>query len=179
MKRKHHLLKIIRIYPTSSSPSIIWVSPMCFLCKHWITGIPTTGAKKWSDLFFPLVLPFQHIFLTGNSLEHLYLSGLTTLAKIRETWLLPQRTWGRSEGMTGRHVFTKMWVFLTFFLHLKCVFAKILFISFIFNIKFMFCICFIIIIDLRFINFCLEICQWHLNVHFHSPDFLRPHDRRV
>jgi hypothetical protein len=24
MKRKHHLLKIIRIYPTSSSPSIIW-----------------------------------------------------------------------------------------------------------------------------------------------------------
>ena len=29
-------------------------------------------------------------------------SGLTTLAKNRETWLLPQRTWGRSEGMTGR-----------------------------------------------------------------------------
>ena len=121
MKRKHHLLKIIRIYPTSSSPSIIWVSPMCFLCKHWIssrcitTGIPTTGAKKWSDLFFPLVLPFQHIFLTGNSLEHLYLSGLTTLAKIRETWLLPQRTWGKSEGMTGRHVFAKMWVFSLFF----------------------------------------------------------------
>jgi hypothetical protein len=28
----------------------------------------------------------------------------------------------------------------------------------------MFCICFIIIIDLRFIHFCLEICQWHLNV---------------
>jgi hypothetical protein len=35
----------------------------------------------------------------------------------------------------------------------------------------MFCICFIIIIDLifidlRFIHFCLEICQWHLNVRF-------------
>jgi hypothetical protein len=33
-----------------------------------------------------------------------------------------------------------------FFLHLKCVFDNILLISFIFNIKFMFCICFIIII---------------------------------
>jgi hypothetical protein len=163
MKRKHHLLKIIRIYPTSSSPSIIWVSPMCFLCKHWIssrcitTGIPTTGAKKWSDLFFSLVLPFQHIFLTGNSLEHLYLSGLTTLA--REKWRHDRET-----------CFRKNVGFFTFFLHLKCVFAI--------------CICFIIIIDLlfidvRFINFCLEICQWHLNVHFHSPDILRPHDRRV
>jgi hypothetical protein len=28
--------------------------------------------------------------------------------------------------MTGRHVFAKMWVFFTFFLHLKCVFANIL-----------------------------------------------------
>jgi hypothetical protein len=44
-------------------------------------------------------------------------------------------------------------VFFYFFLHLKCVFANILFISFIFNIKFMFCICFIIIIDLIFIEF--------------------------
>jgi hypothetical protein len=46
--------------------------------------------------------------------------------------------------------------------------------SFIFNIKFMFCICFIITIDLifidfRFIHFCLEICQWHLNVRFLPP----------
>jgi hypothetical protein len=51
------------------------------------------------------------------------------------------------------------------------IFANILFISFTFNIKFMFCICFIIIIDLIFIDFwfihfCLEICQWHLNVRF-------------
>jgi hypothetical protein len=40
--------------------------------------------------------------------------------------------------------------FHTFFLylHLKCVFANILLISFIFNNKFMFYICFIIIIDL-------------------------------
>jgi hypothetical protein len=99
--------------------------------------------------------------------------GLTTLAKNRETWLLPQRTWGRSEDMTGRHVFSKMWVF-SLFLHLKCVFVNILFISFIFNIKFMLCICFIIIIDLifidfRFIHVCLEICQWHLNVRFLPP----------
>jgi hypothetical protein len=61
-----------------------------------------------------------------------------------------------------------------FFLHLKCVFANILLISFILNIKFMFCICFIIIIDLifidfTFIHFCLEICQWHLNVRFLPP----------
>ena len=28
-------------------------------------------------------------------------SGLTTLAKNRESWFLPQRTWGRSEGLTG------------------------------------------------------------------------------
>ena len=67
--------------------------------------------------------------------------------------------------MRGRHVFAKMWVFSLFFWHLKCVFANILFISFIFNIKFMFCIYFIIIIidlifiDFRFIHFCLEICQ--------------------
>jgi hypothetical protein len=38
----------------------------------------------------------------------------------------------------------------------------------------MFCICFIIIIDLifidfRFIHFCLEICQWHLDVRFLPP----------
>jgi hypothetical protein len=38
----------------------------------------------------------------------------------------------------------------------------------------MFCICFIIIIDLifivfRFIHFCLEICQWHLNVRYRPP----------
>jgi hypothetical protein len=38
----------------------------------------------------------------------------------------------------------------------------------------MFCIYFIIIIDLifidfRFIHFCLEICQWHLNVRFLPP----------
>ena len=36
----------------------------------------------------------------------------------------------------------------------------------------MFCICFIIIIiiiDLIFIDFCLEICQWHLNVRFLPP----------
>jgi hypothetical protein len=71
-------------------------------------------------------------------------------------------------------MFSQKYVFFHFFLHLKCVFANILFISFIFNIKFMFCICFIIIIDLifidfRFIHFCLEICQWHLNVRFLPP----------
>ena len=60
------------------------------------------------------------------------------------------RRWGRSESMTGRHVFAKMWAFIKKKLHLKCVFANILFISF---IKFMFCICFIIIIDLIFVDF--------------------------
>ena len=94
-------------------------------------------------------------------------SGLTTLAKNRETWLLPQRTWVRSEGMTGRHVFAKMWVFSLFF-----AFVSLL-ISFIFNIKSMFCICFIIIIDLifidfRFIHFALK-SQWHLKVRFLPP----------
>lgn len=59
-------------------------------------------------------------------------SGLTTLAKYRETWLLPQRTWGRSEGLTAsqKHVSTKMWgfFFTSFFLylHLKCAFTDIL-----------------------------------------------------
>jgi hypothetical protein len=33
----------------------------------------------------------------------------------------------------------------------------------------MLCICFIIIIDLIFIDFCLEICQWHLHVRFLPP----------
>jgi hypothetical protein len=41
-------------------------------------------------------------------------------------------------------MFSQKCGFFTFVLHLKCVFANILFISFIFNIKFMFCICFIL-----------------------------------
>ena len=50
------------------------------------------------------------------------------------------------------------------YLHLKCAFANILLISFIFNFIFMFCICIIIIIDLIFVDlkkfsFCLEICK--------------------
>ena len=54
-----------------------------------------------------------------------------------------------------RDMFSQKWGVFShfFFLHLKCVFANILLISFIFNIKFMFCICFIIIIDLIFIDF--------------------------
>ena len=104
------------------------------------------------------------IWLSQGRLKSVCLSnnsGFTTLAKNRETWLLPQR-----------HVFAKMlgFFFHIFFLylHLKCVFVNILLISFIFNIKFMFFIC-IIIIDLIFIHFCLEICKdivsWHLLGH--------------
>ena len=86
--------------------------------------------------------------------------------------------------MTEGHVFAKMWGFFTFFLHLKCVFPNILFISFIFNIKFMFCIRFIIIIDLvfidfRFIHFCQKKLSMTSKCSFPSPDFLRPLDRRV
>ena len=59
------------------------------------------------------------------------------------------------------------------------VFANILLISFIFTNTFMFCICFIIIIDLifvwflDFIHFCLEICK-DLNVRFYLPIFYVP-----
>ena len=58
--------------------------------------------------------------------DNIMCSGLTTLAKNRETWLLPQRTWERSEDMTGRHVFAKMCVFFHFFF---CIWSVSLLIS--------------------------------------------------
>ena len=52
---------------------------------------------------------------------------------------------------------------LFLYLHLKCVFANILLISFIFINKFMFCICFIIIIDLIFVDFRFySFLSWNL-----------------
>jgi hypothetical protein len=120
-------------------------------------------------------------------------SRLTTLAKNRETWLLPQRPWGRSEDIQGdfqqrhRDMFSqKCGLFHIFFKICICSVSllNILLISFIFNIKFMFCICFIIIIDLililDLIHFCLEICKdiWMISKSsFRSPDFLRSHDK--
>ena len=76
----------------------------------------------------------------------------------RETWLLPQRTGGRSEDFQQLHrdMFPQKCVVsphhLKKQLHLKCAFANILLISFIFNIKFMFCTC-IIVVNLIFVNF--------------------------
>jgi hypothetical protein len=58
-----------------------------------------------------------------------------------------------------------MFFFHIFFLnlHLKCVFANILLISFIFKNKFMFFICFIIIIDLIFVDFRFySFLSWNL-----------------
>ena len=75
------------------------------------------------------------------------------------------------------HVFAKTWVFFShyFFLYI-CIWSVSLLISFIFNIKFMFCICFIIIIDLIFVDFRfysflpwnLQRYEWHRNVRFLS-----------
>jgi hypothetical protein len=45
--------------------------------------------------------------------------------------------------------------------YLKCFFANILLISFIFNIKFMFCTC-IIVVDLIFIYF--RFCSFHIEI---------------
>ena len=95
------------------------------------------------------------------------------------------KAWQEDFQQCHRHVFAKNEGFFhIFFLHLKCVFANILLISFIFNIKFMFCICFIIIIDLIFIDFRFySFLPWNLSMTskclFPFPDFLRPHDRCV
>ena len=64
---------------------------------------------------------------------------------------------GEVKAWQGDMFLPKCGGFFYFSLHLKCVFANILFISFIFNIKFMLCICFIIIIDLIFIDFRFNI----------------------
>jgi hypothetical protein len=58
-------------------------------------------------------------------------------------------------------------IFSCLYLHLKCTFANILLISFIFNIKFMFCICFLLsllILYLLILDF-IHFCHRHL---FHS-----------
>jgi hypothetical protein len=60
------------------------------------------------------------------------------------------KAWQGDFQQLQRHVSTKMCCFFTSFkkkLHLKCAFANILLISFIFNFKFLFCTC-IIIVDL-------------------------------
>ena len=114
---------------------------------------------------------------------HNFHSELTTPGQNRETWLLPQRTWDRSEGMAGRlptslihrHVYVKMcWFFPYHFvlnLHLKCAFVNILLIFFIFNFTFMFCICIIaidlIFVDFRFYSFRLEICRLYMYMNWH------------
>ena len=83
---------------------------------------------------------------------------LTTIVKNRETWLLLQRTWEIDEGLEyrppkwKRYVFAKM---CCFFLHLKCVLANVLLKSFMFNIKFMFCI----FVLLLFLTLGLKICK--------------------
>ena len=102
------------------------------------------------------------------------MQGSPHLQKNRETWLLPQRTWGRSEGMTGRlptassrHVSAKMCCFFASFkkdLHLKCAFADFLLI---FNFTFMFCTSCIIVValifvDFRFHSFHIEICKIYM-----------------
>jgi hypothetical protein len=85
--------------------------------------------------------------------------------------LLPYGLWGRSQVslIFARVVSPALGVCRKaagiLLLHLKCVFANILLISFIFNIKFMFCICFIIIIDLIFIDFRFySYLPWNLSM---------------
>ena len=121
----------------------------------------------------PLCLWYYHNRKTSKNKIYLLCAGLTTLAKNRETWLLPERTWGRSEGMTGglpsfqqlhKDMFPQKCVVSSHHLkklHLKCAFANILLISFIYNFKFMFCI---IVVD--FIRFALKsvIYILHQNV---------------
>jgi len=51
-------------------------------------------------IYATLILP-NNIYASTKNLD-IWNAGLTTLAKNRETWLLPPRPWGRSEGMTGR-----------------------------------------------------------------------------
>ena len=130
------------------------------------------------------------IFRTSRFLDQWTLGmdipGLTILAKNGETWLLPQRSWGRSEVMTETSnsvietYFWKMWgVFSHFFLylHLKCAFANILLISFIFNINSYFVFALLLLLIFDFIHFCLENCKdigMTSKCLCPSPDFLRP-----
>jgi hypothetical protein len=90
------------------------------------------------------------------------------------------KAWQGDFQQIHRDMFPQNCVFLpNFFLHLKCVFANFLLISFIFNFKFMLCNCIIaidlIFVDFRFYSFLLEICKiymyinWHQNVPFPSP----------
>jgi hypothetical protein len=59
---------------------------------------------------------------------------------------------------------------------LKCAFANILLISFIFNFKFMFCTCInvvdLIFVDFRFYSFRIEICKIFITSKFEFPPFV-------
>ena len=90
-----------------------------------------------------------------------------------ETWLLPQTTWGRSEGMTEKlPTASKMCCFFASFNKI-CIWSvpllikpNILLISFIFNFKLMLCLCInvvdLIFVDYRFYLFCLKMSSWRL-----------------
>jgi hypothetical protein len=67
------------------------------------------------------------------------------------------------------------------YLHLKCVFANILLISFIFNFIFMFCICTIIIIDLIFVDFrFFSFCRKLLNLCWQNTRWkLKPKSKNI
>ena len=139
-------------------------------CEHW----SHCKASCLGRTLLPQSIHGYSLILQFESQIRVTLPGLTTLAKNRKTWLLPQRTWGRSEGMTGRNIFAKMWVFSLFF----CIWSVSLLISCLYlsyltlNSCFVFVLLSLLILYLlifRFIHFCLEICQWHLNVRFLPP----------
>ena len=100
---------------------------------------------------------------------------------MREKWRHDRET----SNSVVETCFWKMWGFFTFFfiyLHLKCAFANILLISFIFNINSYFVFALLLLLIFDFIHFCLENCKdigMTSKCLCPSPDFLRPHDRRV
>ena len=134
--------------------------------------------KWWIFAYFLCTV----VLSTSEKIAYMY-QGSPHLQKIGRLDFSLREHEGEVKAWQG-DMFSQKCGFFHFFLHLKCVFANILFISFIFNIKFMFCFRFIIIIDLvfidfRFIHFCQKKLSMTSKCSFPSPDFLRPHDRRV
>ena len=103
---------------------------------HWgertKTGWLGISIMSWETCLF-----MDFCFSELKSMKFSTRPGLTTLAENRETWLLPQRTWGRSEGMTGRlpttsihrDISAKMCCFFAF-VKINCIWSVSLLVSF-------------------------------------------------
>ena len=120
----------------------------CLKIKYSMWWNPMSSNNWWGTLYYPINDGRPRAHHTCKKQGDLTSPSET----MREKWRHDRET----SNSVIETCFCKNMVFFSQFflyLHLKCVFANILLISFIFNNKFMFCIRFIIINDLIFVYF--------------------------